>query len=40
VEQLLAPFSIELLDEEEHPGQTALGEDKHWHLYNIVARKR
>jgi len=40
VEQLLAPFSIELLDEEEHPGQTALGEDKHWHLYNIVARER
>lgn len=39
LEQLLTPFEIELLDEEEHPGKTALGEDKHWHLYNIVARK-
>ncbi|MGP1385304.1 MAG: class I SAM-dependent methyltransferase [Thainema sp.] len=40
IERLLAPFEIELLDEEEHPGKTALGEDKHWHIYNIVARKR
>ena len=40
IEQLLAPFEIELLDEEDHPGKTALGEEKHWHLYNIVARKR
>ncbi|MEM6255450.1 MAG: class I SAM-dependent methyltransferase [Cyanobacteria bacterium P01_D01_bin.156] len=40
VEQLLTSFEIELLDEEEHPGTTALGEEKHWHLYNIVARKR
>ena len=31
---------IELLDEEDHPGKTALGEEKHWHLYKIVARKR
>ncbi|MBE9059828.1 trans-aconitate 2-methyltransferase [cf. Phormidesmis sp. LEGE 11477] len=40
VEQLLTPFDIELLDEEEHPGKTALGEEKHWHIYNIVARRR
>ncbi len=40
LEQLLTPFEIELLDEEEHPGKTALGEEKHWHLYNIVARKQ
>ena len=40
LEQLLTPFEIELLDEEDHPGKTALGEEKHWHLYNIVARKR
>ena len=40
VELLLDPFQIELLDEENHPGKTALGEEKHWHLYNIVARKR
>lgn len=39
VEALLSPFTIELLDEEEHPGKTALGEEKHWHLFNIVARK-
>jgi tellurite methyltransferase len=40
VEQILTSFDIELLDEEEHPGKTALGEEKYWHLYNIVARKR
>ncbi|MEO1207901.1 MAG: class I SAM-dependent methyltransferase [Cyanobacteria bacterium J06638_20] len=39
VDALLAPFAIELLDEEEHPGKTALGEEKQWHLFNIVARK-
>lgn len=39
VEALLKPFDIEWLDEEDHPGKTALGEDKHWHLFNIVARK-
>lgn len=37
---LLQPFEVEMLEEEEHPGKTALGEDKHWHLFQIVARKR
>jgi len=36
---LLAPFEIEWLEEEEHPGKTALGVEKHWHLFHIVARK-
>lgn len=40
VEELLLPFEIERLDEEEHPGKTALGEEKYWHLYNIVARRK
>lgn len=40
VEMLLQPFEVEMLEEEEHPGKTALGEDKHWHLFQIVARKR
>ncbi|WP_035984797.1 class I SAM-dependent methyltransferase [Leptolyngbya sp. KIOST-1] len=40
VNQLLDPFVVEWLDEENHPGKTALGEDKHWHVFNIVARKR
>lgn len=40
VEILLQPFEIEVLDEEEHPGKTAIGEDKYWHLFHIVARKR
>jgi len=39
VEALLSPFEVEVLDEEEHPGSTALGEEKHWHLFHIVARK-
>lgn len=40
VDQLLVPFEIELFDEEDHPGKTALGDEKHWHLFNIVARMR
>jgi len=40
VETLLAPFDIERLDEEAHPGTTAIGDEKFWHLYHIVARKR
>jgi trans-aconitate methyltransferase len=40
VETLLQPFAVEEFEEEDHPGKTALGEQKHWHLYQIVARKR
>jgi len=39
VETLLQPFAIELLEEEEHPGKTPLGEDRDWHIFHIVARK-
>ncbi len=37
---LLADFDLELFDEEEHPGKTALGEAKYWHIFQIVARKK
>lgn len=40
VEELLRPFDLEFFAEEAHPGQTALGQTKFWHLYQIVARKR
>jgi SAM-dependent methyltransferase len=40
VEEYLQPFTLEWFEEEEHPGKTALGEDKYWHIFNIVARKR
>lgn len=40
VNVLLQPFEIEMLEEEDHPGKTALGEEKHWHLFQIVACKR
>ncbi|MEG4810690.1 class I SAM-dependent methyltransferase [Microcoleus sp. F8-D3] len=39
VEALLQPFEVEWLDEEEHPGVTAIGEEKYWHIFHIVARK-
>jgi tellurite methyltransferase len=39
VEMLLQPFEIEMLHEEEHPGKTAIGEEKYWHIFHIVARK-
>jgi tellurite methyltransferase len=40
VQTLLQPFATEWLVEEEHPGVTAIGEAKHWHLFHIVARKK
>jgi SAM-dependent methyltransferase len=40
VEVLLQPFEVEMFEEEDHPGKTAIGEEKHWHLFQIVARKR
>ncbi len=39
VEVLFQDFVFDYFEEEEHPGKTALGEDKHWHLFQIVARK-
>lgn len=39
VEVLLQPFEIEMLEEEEHPGKTAIGEEKYWHIFQIIARK-
>jgi len=39
VETLLQPYEVEWLEEEEHPGVTAIGEEKYWHLFHIVARK-
>ena len=38
VEALLQPFEPEYFEQEEHPGKTPLGEEKHWHLFHIVAR--
>jgi hypothetical protein len=29
-----------MLEEEDHPGKTAIGEEKHWHIFHIVARKK
>jgi len=40
VEVLLQPLEVEWLDEEEHPGVTAIGEEKHWHIFHIVARQK
>lgn len=40
IEILLQPFEIEMLQEENHPGKTAIGEDKHWHIFHVVARKK
>lgn len=40
VEKLLLPFKIEFFEEEDFWGQTALDEEKHWHIFHIVACKR
>ena len=37
---LLRAFELERFDEVEEDSTTALGEPKHWHFFNVVARKR
>ncbi len=37
---LLAAFDIERFDEEEDDAETPRGEQKHWHIFHVVARKR
>ena len=39
-EALLRDFEPERFDEVDEDGTTALGTPKHWHVFNIVARKR
>jgi SAM-dependent methyltransferase len=38
--ELLAGFEIEYLFEEDRDGQTALGKDKHWHIFSVVACRK
>jgi tellurite methyltransferase len=40
IDALLQPFVVEWLEEEEHPGVTPIGEEKYWHIFHIVARKK
>lgn len=37
---LLAPFEIELFDEQEKDGKDAFGDPKHFHVFHVVAVKR
>jgi SAM-dependent methyltransferase len=39
VQTLLAAFTIEWLDEQEYEEKRPNGEWKHWHLFEVVARK-
>ena len=39
-EAILCDFDVELFDEVDEDGRTAVGEAKHWHLFHVVARKR
>ena len=39
VERLLRGWTALELTEEDHPGKTRLGEDKHWHIFHIIARR-
>jgi tellurite methyltransferase len=38
VERLLGGLEVERLDEVDEDGRTAVGDEKHWHLFHIVAR--
>lgn len=37
--ELFINFNIIMFNEIEEDGKTAMGENKHWHLFNIIARK-
>jgi SAM-dependent methyltransferase len=37
--ELMANFELEYFFEQDGPGQTAAGVNKHWHVYSVVARK-
>jgi SAM-dependent methyltransferase len=39
VDALLSRFEVELLEEVEEDGETAVGDEKHWHLFHVVARR-
>jgi hypothetical protein len=39
VMELLQSFKVEYF-EEEHHGETAIGEQKYWHIFHIVASKK
>ncbi len=39
VDQLLESLVVEFWQEEENDGITVLNEEKHWHIFHIVARK-
>jgi tellurite methyltransferase len=39
-EALFSRFELELFDEVEEDGKTAVGDAKHWHLFHVVARRR
>ncbi len=40
IETLLVPFKIEVIEEQEYLGKTAIGEEKYWHIFHIVACKK
>jgi hypothetical protein len=39
VERLLRGWTLLELTEEDCPGKTKLGEDKHWHIFHIIAQR-
>jgi hypothetical protein len=39
-EELLGGLEVEHFDEVEEDGETAVGDPKHWQLFQVVARKR
>jgi hypothetical protein len=36
---LIAGLELERFEEREWDGETALGEPKHWHIFEVVARR-
>ncbi len=39
VRKLFTKFTIEIFEERDEDGTTAIGETKHWHVYSVIARK-
>ncbi|HBL83540.1 MAG: hypothetical protein A2Y17_00430 [Clostridiales bacterium GWF2_38_85] len=40
VRNIFSDFEVEFIEEKEYDGKTAAGNDKHWNIINLVARKK
>ena len=40
IQELFSDYEVLQLEENEHDGQTALGVDKHWHIFSFIVKRK